>query len=147
MFGHFTILCMKGLNVTWTIMSGLVNICDTQKLNSKNQFFEKQKYSWRFRKKCKKQKAKHKQTTFLIKTSEATTGSILQKKVFSKFFRKSHRKTSALEFPFGKDKVAGLKAFNFIKKKLQRRCFPVRFVKFLRTPILKNICERLLLKP
>ena len=32
---------------------------------------------------------------------------------------------------------------NFIK--LQHRCFSVRFAKFLRTPILKNICERLLL--
>ena len=28
----------------------------------------------------------------------------------------------------------------------QRRCFPVNVAKFLRTPILKNICERLLLK-
>ena len=31
---------------------------------------------------------------------------------------------------------------NFIKKRHQRRCFPVKFAKFLRTPILKNICER-----
>ena len=29
----------------------------------------------------------------------------------------------------------------------QHRCFPVKFVKPLRTPILKNICERLPLKP
>ena len=35
-------------------------------------------------------------------------------------------------------------ACNFIKKRLQHRCFPVKFVKFLRTPTLKNICERLL---
>ena len=27
----------------------------------------------------------------------------------------------------------------------QHRCFPVKFAKFLRTAILKNICERLLL--
>ena len=33
----------------------------------------------------------------------------------------------------------------FIKKRLQQRCFPVKFAKFLRTPNLKNICERLLL--
>ena len=32
-----------------------------------------------------------------------------------------------------------------IKKKLQHRCFPVNIAKFLTTPILKNICERLLL--
>ena len=36
-------------------------------------------------------------------------------------------------------------ACNFIKKKLQHSCFPVKFAKFLKTPILKNICERLLL--
>ena len=29
--------------------------------------------------------------------------------------------------------------------RLQHRCFPVNIVKFLRTPVLKNICERLLL--
>ena len=34
---------------------------------------------------------------------------------------------------------------NFIKKKLQHRCFSVNIAEFLRTPILKNICERLLL--
>ena len=33
----------------------------------------------------------------------------------------------------------------FIKKRLQHRCFPVKFTKFLGTPILKNICQRLLL--
>ena len=35
-----------------------------------------------------------------------------------------------------------LKASNFIKKRLQHKCFPVNAAKFLRTPILKNICER-----
>ena len=28
------------------------------------------------------------------------------------------------------NKVAGLKAWNFIKKRLQHRCFPVKFAKF-----------------
>ena len=37
------------------------------------------------------------------------------------------------------------KACNLIKKRVQRRGFPVNIVKSLRTPILKNICERLLL--
>ena len=32
------------------------------------------------------------------------------------------------------NKVRGLKFCNFIKKRLQHRCFPVKFVKFLRTP-------------
>ena len=55
---------------------------------------------------------------------------------------KFHRETPVLEFPF--KKAAGLKACDFIKKR--HRCFPVKFTKFLRTPILKNICGRLLLK-
>ena len=43
-------------------------------------------------------------------------------------------------------KIPVLKSlFNFIKK-LQHRCFTVNIAKFLRTSILKNICERLLLK-
>ena len=36
-------------------------------------------------------------------------------------------------------------ACSFIKKRLQQWCFPVKFTKFLRTSILKNICERLIL--
>ena len=42
------------------------------------------------------------------------------------------------------NKVAGLQACIFIKKRLQHRCFPVNIVKLLRTPIRKYICERLL---
>ena len=41
------------------------------------------------------------------------------------------------------NKVA--QAYNVIKKRLQHRCFPVKFAKFLRTPMLKNICKRLVL--
>ena len=37
-------------------------------------------------------------------------------------------------------------AFNFLKKWLQHRCFPVNIAKFLRTLILMKICEQLLLK-
>ena len=43
------------------------------------------------------------------------------------------------------NKVAGLQACNFIKKRLQHKCFPKNIAKFLRTTILKNICEQLLL--
>ena len=39
-----------------------------------------------------------------------------------------------------------LQACNFIKKKLQHRCFLENTAKFLRAAILKNICERLLLR-
>ena len=42
--------------------------------------------------------------------------------------------------------VASLQNCNFIKNRLHHRCIPVKFAKFLRTPILKNICERLLLQ-
>ena len=38
-----------------------------------------------------------------------------------------------------------LQACKFIEKRLQHWCFPLRVRKFLRTPILKNISERLLL--
>ena len=31
------------------------------------------------------------------------------------------------------------------QKRLQHRCFPVKFAKLLRTPILKNICEQFLM--
>ena len=55
----------------------------------------------------------------------------------------SHRKTPVLESLFYK--VETPQACNFIKKRLIHRCFLVKLAKFLRTPILKNICERLLL--
>ena len=44
------------------------------------------------------------------------------------------------------NKVTDLKACNFIKNRLQHRCFPVHIAKFLGAPILKNNYERLLLK-
>ena len=64
------------------------------------------------------------------------------KKRCSLKFRKFHRKT--LKFLFSK--VAGLRPATLIKKRLQHSCFPMEFAKFLRTPILKNISGRLLLK-
>ena len=44
------------------------------------------------------------------------------------------------------DKYAGLQACFFIKKTLQHRCFLGSSANFLRITILKNICERLLLR-
>ena len=58
-------------------------------------------------------------------------------------FHNIHRKTLVLESVF--NKVTGLKDCNFIKKRLQYRCFSVYIPKISRTRILKNICERLLL--
>ena len=42
-------------------------------------------------------------------------------------------------------KLQTFKLCNFIKKRLQHKCFPVKFAKSIRTLILKNICKRLLL--
>ena len=50
----------------------------------------------------------------------------------SEKFCNIHRKAPVLEFLFN-------------KKRLQRRCFSVNITKFLRTPILNNICKRMLL--
>ena len=68
---------------------------------------------------------------------------VLFKKKCSVKYRKFNRKTPVLESLF--NNVEGLQACNFIKKIFQHWCFPMKFAKFLRTPILKNICERLLL--
>ena len=38
---------------------------------------------------------------------------------------------------------AGLQSCNFFKKTLPHRRFPVNIAKFLRKPVLKNICKRL----
>ena len=43
------------------------------------------------------------------------------------------------------NKVAANEASNFTKIRLQHRCFPVKFVKFLRTTILMSICQQMLL--
>ena len=43
------------------------------------------------------------------------------------------------------NEIADLNPCNFIKQSLQQRCFLMKFAKFLRTLILRNICERLFL--
>ena len=53
-------------------------------------------------------------------------------------------KTPELESLF--NKFAGLEVCDFIKKRLQLSCFPLNIAKLLRTPILKNICQRLHLR-
>ena len=40
--------------------------------------------------------------------------------------------------------ITGLAIYILIKKKPLRRCFPVNIAKYLRLPILRSICERLL---
>ena len=58
----------------------------------------------------------------------------------SENFFKFHRKTPVLESRF--NKIAGR---NFIKDRLQRKCFPVKFAKFLRTPFFTEHLRWLLL--
>ena len=64
------------------------------------------------------------------------TGEETEAEVDIYFFRKSFGnftgKTPVLESLF--KKVTGLRACNFIEKRLQHRCFPVKFAKFLRAP-------------
>ena len=43
------------------------------------------------------------------------------------------------------NKVARLRACNFIRKRLQYRYFPMNIAKFLTKTILKNICKRLVI--
>ena len=43
------------------------------------------------------------------------------------------------------NQVASLQLCNFIKKRLQLKFFSMKIAKFLKRPILKKICERLLL--
>ena len=65
------------------------------------------------------------------------------KKAVLKIFCNIHRKAPVLESLF--NKVACLYACNFIKKGLRHAYFSVDIAKFLRTPILMNVYERLLL--
>ena len=51
-------------------------------------------------------------------------------------FHKFHRKNSVLESLC--NKVTNLQGCDFIKKRLQHRCFPVKCAKFVRTPISQN---------
>ena len=44
------------------------------------------------------------------------------------------------------NKVAGIQAYNSIKKKLQHRCFPVNIAKFLRTAFFTEQLRWLLLQ-
>ena len=65
------------------------------------------------------------------------------KKVFFKNFTKFTGKHLCWSLFF--NKVSGLRPAILLKKKLQQRCFPVNFVKFLRTSFLQNTSQRLLL--
>ena len=61
----------------------------------------------------------------------------------SQRFRKIYRKNLCQSLHF--NKVAGLRSATLLKKRLQHRCFPVNFSKFLRTPFLTEHLRWLLL--
>ena len=65
------------------------------------------------------------------------------KKVFLESSKNSQKNTCARVSFLIKQQTL---ACNFIKKRLWQRCFPVNFVKFLRTPFLQNTSGRLLLE-
>ena len=81
---------------------------------------------------------------------------------FLKRYRSSHRKcrSSHRRFIVRKYVVKNFENFTlesflwscrlwackFLKKRLQHKCFPVKFAKLRRTPILKSICRQLLLE-
>ena len=73
---------------------------------------------------------------FLILTEAATRG-VLCKKVLLEIWQNSQENNCA--------KVSFLINLQALKKRLWHRCFPVDFVKFLRTPFLQNTSGRLLL--
>ena len=80
-----------------------------------------------------------KKVSWFLVCSGAATKSVLYKKVV---FKNSAIFTKNICVGVCFNKVAGLKA---CKKRLQRRGFSVNIVKCLRTTMLKNICEQLLL--
>ena len=67
--------------------------------------------------------------------------SLIKKQPPEVFCKKSFLKN--LEFSRESTCVGTSLFFQLYKMRLQHRCFLVKFSKFLRTPILKNICERL----
>ena len=88
----------------------------------------------------------HKMTKFLltINKRQKQPSEVFCKKGILINFAIFTGKKPVLESPF--NKITGLKACNFIKKRLQHRRFLVNIVKFLRISILQNIYEQLLQK-
>ena len=90
--------------------------------------------------------------TFLIPFSKSYVHQIWRPCwVSKKHHRSSHRRCSVKKMFLKVSQISpentcvgvcfqyGLQTCNSIKKRLQHRCFPVKFAKFLRTPILKSI--------
>ena len=79
----------------------------------------------------------------ICKISESVARRCSVKKVFLKISQNSQKNTCASLFF---NKVAGLMPAIVLKKRLQYKCLPVNFAKFLRTPFLKEHLRQLLLR-
>ena len=75
-----------------------------------------------------------------VTLTEAATRGVLCEKVFLEIWQISQENTCARVSFLIKKRPATL-----LKRRLWHRCFPVNFVKFLRTPFLQNTSGRLLL--
>ena len=74
--------------------------------------------------------------------SRSSHQKVFYKKMCSPKFHKIHRKTLVQSFFFNK----GQRPATVLKKRLWRKCFPVNFAKFLKTPFLQNTSEWLLVQ-
>ena len=72
---------------------------------------------------------------YSVQKAEAATSGVLREKAFLEISQNSQENTCAMLGPA-----------TLLKKRLWHRCFPVNFVKFLRTPFLQNTSGRLLFK-
>ena len=78
-----------------------------------------------------------------FRNTEAVLRRCTSEQVFLKIWQCSQKNTCFGAFF---NKYPGLKACNFIKKRLQHRCFPVKFAKLLRTPFFTEHIRWLLLE-
>ena len=76
-----------------------------------------------------------------MKISKKYNEQVFYKKVVLKNFAIFTEKHLRWSLFLNKNTV--LQTWNFFKKRLQHRFFPVNIAKFLRKPVLENICERL----
>ena len=71
-----------------------------------------------------------------LHTAEALAGRCSVKKVFLEIWQNSQKSTCGKVYFSIKLQALGLRPATLLKKRLWRRCFPVNFAKFRRTPFL-----------
>ena len=76
--------------------------------------------------------------SYFKQNSEAVVQRCSVKKVFLEISQNSQENTCARVSFLIKLQDSGLRTATLLKKRLWHRCFPVNFVKFLRTPFLQN---------